>query len=81
MIYTVTLNPSLDRIIDIDELYKYVYRKVTQTAAHFPLPQTPVRMIRADVEGVPGFLHARLRARSRDRDSAPARAFRIGLRR
>jgi len=43
-----------DSTIDIDELYKYVYARVTHTAkARFPRPQTPVRIVRAGIEGVP----------------------------
>jgi len=43
-----------DGLVDIDELYKYVYRNVTRTAkAHHPLPQTPVRIVRSGTPDVP----------------------------
>ncbi len=43
-----------DGKIDIDELYKYVYRNVTRTAkARHPLPQTPVRIVRSGTPDVP----------------------------
>lgn len=43
-----------DGTVDIDELYKYVYRNVTNTAkAHMPLPQTPVRIVRSGTPDVP----------------------------
>lgn len=43
-----------DGIVDIDELYKYVYRNVTRTArARHPLPQTPVRIVRSGTPDVP----------------------------
>lgn len=43
-----------DGAVDIDELYKYVSRNVTSTAkTRFPAPQTPVRIIRPGVTGVP----------------------------
>ena len=36
-----------DGNVDIDELYKYVFRQVTHSAKlHFPRPQTPVRIVR-----------------------------------
>lgn len=43
-----------DGSVDIDELYKYVYRNVTRTArASQPLPQTPVRIVRSGTPDVP----------------------------
>jgi len=40
--------------VDIDELYKYVERRVRRTAdARFRRPQTPVRIVRTGVTGVP----------------------------
>ena len=43
-----------DGVVDIDELYKYVYRNVTRTAKlHQPLPQTPVRIVRSGTPDVP----------------------------
>lgn len=43
-----------DGAVDVDELYRYVYRRVTQSAKnHFPRPQTPVRIVRTDVQDVP----------------------------
>jgi uncharacterized caspase-like protein len=43
-----------DGAVDIDELYKFVYRNVTNTAkAQFPLPQTPVRIVRSGTPDVP----------------------------
>lgn len=43
-----------DGAVDIDELYKYVYRNVTRTAkARHPLPQTPVRIVRSGTPDVP----------------------------
>lgn len=47
-----------DGLVDIDELYKYVYRNVTRTAkAHHPLPQTPVRIVRSGTPDVPAVGH------------------------
>lgn len=41
-------------VIDIDELYRYVSRSVTNTAkAQFPMLQTPVRVVRSGVVDVP----------------------------
>ena len=49
-----------DGVIDIDELYDYVHTQVTHTAkARFPLPQTPVRIIRSGQTGVPEVLRPR----------------------
>jgi uncharacterized caspase-like protein len=49
-----------DGEIDIDELYKYVFRNVTRTAKlRQPLPQTPVRIVRSGTPDVP--VVARLR--------------------
>lgn len=46
-----------DGAVDIDELYKYVYRCVTATAkAQFPLVQSPVRIVRSGVVDVPAVL-------------------------
>jgi len=43
-----------DGVVDVDELYKYVYRNVTRTAkARHPLPQTPVRIVRSGTPDVP----------------------------
>ena len=43
-----------DGVVDVDELYKYVYRNVTRTAkARMPLPQTPVRIVRSGTPDVP----------------------------
>jgi hypothetical protein len=43
-----------DGVVEIDELYKYVYRNVTRSAKnHFPRAQTPVRIVRTGVEGSP----------------------------
>jgi hypothetical protein len=43
-----------DGAIDIDELYDYVSRAVKHTAdTYFPRPQTPVRIVRSGVSGVP----------------------------
>ena len=43
-----------DGVVDVDELYKYVYRNVTRTAKlHQPLPQTPVRIVRSGTPDVP----------------------------
>ena len=43
-----------DNAVDIDELYKYVYRHVTRTAKLTqPLPQTPVRIVRSGTPDVP----------------------------
>ena len=40
--------------VDIDELYKYIERRVRRTAdARFRRPQTPVRIVRTGVTGVP----------------------------
>jgi|GEM_PF-2139162 len=40
--------------VDIDELYKFVERRVRRTAdARFRRPQTPVRIVRTGVTGVP----------------------------
>jgi len=61
-LFTYWLNQGLkghadangDQIVDIDELYNYVHRQVTRTAkARFPRAQTPVRIVRAGIEGVP----------------------------
>ncbi len=49
-----------DGAVDIDELNKYVYRCVTRTAkARFPRPQTPVRILRTGVTGVPEVVRLR----------------------
>lgn len=49
-----------DGEVDIDELYKYVFRNVTRTAKlRQPLPQTPVRIVRSGTPDVPSV--ARLR--------------------
>jgi uncharacterized caspase-like protein len=46
-----------DAAVDIDELYKYVYRRVTQTAeTRFPRQQTPVRVVRSGTPDVPVIL-------------------------
>ena len=43
-----------DGNVDIDELYKYVFRNVTRPAkARFPRPQTPVRIVRSGTPDVP----------------------------
>jgi len=43
-----------DGAVTIDELYNYVHRNVTRTAkARFPREQTPVRIVRTGVDGVP----------------------------
>jgi hypothetical protein len=43
-----------DGTVDVDELYKYVHRRVTATAkAEFPLVQTPVRSVLTGRPGVP----------------------------
>jgi uncharacterized caspase-like protein len=43
-----------DNAVDIDELYKYVYRNVTRTAKLTqPLAQTPVRIVRSGTPDVP----------------------------
>jgi hypothetical protein len=40
--------------VDVDELYKYVFRRVTHTArVRFPLAQTPVRIVRPGTTDVP----------------------------
>jgi hypothetical protein len=40
--------------VDVDELYKYVCRQVSYTAkVRFPLPQTPVRIVRPGTTDVP----------------------------
>ncbi len=40
--------------VDIDELYKYVSRNVSHTSeVRFPLPQSPVRIVRPGTIGVP----------------------------
>ena len=45
---------DLDGEITLDELYNYVYRHVTRSAkVEFSLTQTPVRIVRSDVPGVP----------------------------
>ena len=47
-------------MVDIDELYKYVYRNVTRTArARLPLPQTPVRIVRSGTPDVPAVVRLR----------------------
>jgi hypothetical protein len=47
-----------DSQVDVDELYKYVHRQVTHTAAvRFPRPQTPVRVVRSDTPDVPVVVH------------------------
>jgi uncharacterized caspase-like protein len=49
-----------DGVVSIDELYKYVYRRVTTTAkARFSRPQTPVRIVRTGTLGVPDVLRLR----------------------
>jgi len=49
-----------DGVVDIDELYKYVYRNVTRTArARLPLPQTPVRIVRSGTPDVPAVVRLR----------------------
>ena len=49
-----------DGVVDIDELYDYVHGNVTRTAtARFPLPQTPVRIIRGGQSGVPEVIRPR----------------------
>ena len=43
-----------DGIVDVDELYEYVSRNVKHTSeVYFPRPQTPVRIVRSGVSGVP----------------------------
>ncbi|MEZ6109944.1 MAG: caspase family protein [Pirellulaceae bacterium] len=64
-LFTYWLNQGLkghadeggDGIVDIDELNKYVYDNVTHTAeARFHRSQSPVRIIRSGVQGVPWVL-------------------------
>jgi hypothetical protein len=51
-----------DGAVDIDELYKFVYRNVTNTAkARFPRPQTPVRIVRSGTPDVPVVVRLRPR--------------------
>jgi len=43
-----------DGAVDVDELYEYVSRTVKHTSeVYFPRPQTPVRIVRSGVAGVP----------------------------
>lgn len=65
-LFTYWLNEGLkghadeneDSLIDIDELNKYVHRNVVRTAErHFPRQQTPVRIVRTGVPGVPVVMH------------------------
>ncbi|MBI1313840.1 hypothetical protein GC176_21315 [bacterium] len=64
-LYSYWLNEGLkghadrdsDGRVDIDELHKYVSRRVTHTAdVRFPRPQTPVRIIGPRVTGVPAIV-------------------------
>ena len=49
--------------VDIDELYEFVSRSVKRTAEfRFSLPQTPVRIVRAGIDGVPEVLKLRPQA-------------------
>lgn len=61
-LFTYYLNQGLkghadangDSVVDIDELNNFVYRSVTRAAKnHFPRTQTPVRIVRSGVPGVP----------------------------
>lgn len=46
-----------DSVVDIDEINKYVYDNVTETAkSRFHRPQTPVRIIRAGLKGHPSVI-------------------------
>jgi uncharacterized caspase-like protein len=46
-----------DGAVDIDELYKFVFRNVTYTAKmRFPRPQTPVRIVRSGTPDVPAVI-------------------------
>ena len=43
-----------DGVVEVHELYDFVYRNVTHTAqARFPRPQTPVRIVRPGIVSVP----------------------------
>ena len=49
-----------DAAVDIDEIYRYVYRNVTYTAkTRFPRAQTPVRIVRTGTPAVPAILQLR----------------------
>lgn len=66
-LFTYWLNEGLkghadeqnDGALDIDELYKFVHRNVTRTARRLGSLQTPVRIVRSGVQGVPVIMKLR----------------------